>query len=162
MMQFTIASTTNHPKTNEQTNNKPANKYTNKIATSLVEHMTGLVYSHWSGAGIMGADDRQMMTVFTVQPSFHHRHKPSILPSSANVQSHLTSSFADDDNPSWYWVCRVQMVEWRLDCKNYRHLTVVGLHDTGPSFLLLQVAVDSRRLLVHKQISWSCPCSSPY
>ena len=24
------------------------------------------------------------------------------------------------------------MVEWRLDCENYRHLTVVGLHDTGP------------------------------
>ena len=26
------------------------------------------------GAGIMEADDRQMTTVFTVQPSFHHRH----------------------------------------------------------------------------------------
>ena len=25
-------------------------------------------------AGIMEADDRQMTTVFTVQPSFHHRH----------------------------------------------------------------------------------------
>ena len=24
------------------------------------------------------------------------------------------------------------MVEWRLDCENCRHLTVVGLHDTGP------------------------------
>ena len=27
-----------------------------------------------SGAGIMEADDRQVTTVFTVQPSFHHRH----------------------------------------------------------------------------------------
>ena len=43
-----------------------------------------LGYSHaegWSnstvgqpGAGIMEADDRQVTTVFTVQPSFHHRH----------------------------------------------------------------------------------------
>ena len=35
-------------------------------------------------------------------------------------------------NASWYWVCRVLMVEWRLDCENCRHLTVAGLHDTGP------------------------------
>ena len=28
------------------------------------------------------------------------------------------------------------MVEWRLDCENCRHLTVVGLHDTGPRSLL--------------------------
>ena len=71
------------------------------------------------------------------------------LPSSANAQSHLTSSFADDGNASWYsvhlassstddgnasWysVCRVPIVEWRLDCENCRHLTVVGLQDTGP------------------------------
>ena len=27
-----------------------------------------------SGAGIMETDDRQVTTVFTVQPSFHHRH----------------------------------------------------------------------------------------
>ena len=27
-----------------------------------------------AGAGIMEADDRQMSTVFTVQPSFHHWH----------------------------------------------------------------------------------------
>ena len=32
--------------------------------------------SHLSspGAGIMEADDRQVTTVFTLQPSFHHRH----------------------------------------------------------------------------------------
>ena len=29
---------------------------------------------HKAGAGIMEADDCQVTTVFTVQPSFHHRH----------------------------------------------------------------------------------------
>ena len=32
------------------------------------------------------------------------------LTSSANVQSRLTSSFADDGNASWYSVCRVPIV----------------------------------------------------
>ena len=51
------------------------------------------------------------------------------------MQSHLTSSFADDDNASWYSVCRVPMVEWRLDCENCWHLMVIDLHDTGPMCL---------------------------
>ena len=54
------------------------------------------------------------------------------LPSSANDEVRCDCTFADDGNASWYWVCRVPMVEWRLDCENCRHLTVVGLHDTGP------------------------------
>ena len=29
---------------------------------------------HQPGPGIMESDDRQVTTVFTVQPSFHHRH----------------------------------------------------------------------------------------
>ena len=58
------------------------------------------------------------------------------LPSSANVQSHLTSSFADDGNASWYSVCRVPMVEWWFDCEDCRPVTVVGLHDTGPWSIL--------------------------
>ena len=66
-------------------------------------------------------------TIGTQQIEYHEA-----LPSSENVQSLLTSSFADDGNASWYSVCRVSMVEWRLDCENRRHLTVVGLHDTGP------------------------------
>ena len=69
-------------------------------------------------------------TIGTRQTKYHE-----VLPSSANVQSHLTSSFADDGNASWYSVCRVPMVEWRLHCENCRHLTVVGLHFTGPSLL---------------------------
>ena len=32
------------------------------------------------------------------------------IPSSANVQPHLASSFAVDGNASWYSVCRVPMV----------------------------------------------------
>ena len=52
------------------------------------------------GAGIMEADDRQVTTVFTVQPYFHHwdikTEYHETLPLSANVQSHLTSSFTDD------------------------------------------------------------------
>ena len=66
-------------------------------------------------------------TIDTRQTEYHEA-----LPLSANVQSHLTSSFADDGNPSWYSVCRVPMLEWWLDGENCRHLTVVGLHDTGP------------------------------
>ena len=84
----------------------------------------------------MEAENCQVTTVFTVQPSFHHRHSTNqyheALPSSTNMQSHLTSSFADDGNPSWYSVCRVPMVEWRLDRENCRHLMVVSRHDTGP------------------------------
>ena len=65
-------------------------------------------------------------TIGTRQTEYHEA-----LPSSANVQSHLTS-FADNGSASWNSVCRVPMVEWRLDCEDCRHLTVVGLHDTGP------------------------------
>ena len=97
---------------------------------------SGELMFRWPGAGIMEDDDRQVTTVFTVQTSFHHRHSLTeyheALLSLANVQSHLTSSFADDGTASWYSVCRVPMVEWRLDCENCRHLTVVVLHDTGP------------------------------
>ena len=56
------------------------------------------------GVGIMEADDLQVTTVFTVQPSFtigtRQTEYHEALPSSANVQPHLTSSFADDGNAS--------------------------------------------------------------
>ena len=102
---------------------------------SQPQKQTAQLTLSWPGAGIMEADYRQMTTVFTVQPSFHHRTRQrenhEALPSSANVQSHFTSSFADDGNASWHSICRVPMMEWRMDCKNCRHLTVVSLHDTG-------------------------------
>ena len=49
------------------------------------------------------------------------------------MQTRLISSFADDGNASWYSVCRMPIVEWRLDCENCHHFRVVGLHDTGLS-----------------------------
>ena len=84
------------------------------------------------GTGIMEADDLSSQsnphsTIGTRQTEYHEA-----LPSSQNVQSHLTSSFADDGNASRFSVCRVPMVEWGLDCEECRHLTVVGLHDTSP------------------------------
>ena len=72
------------------------------------------------------------------------------LSSSANVRSHLTSSFADYGNASWYSLCRVPTVEWRLDCEICRHLTVVGLRDTGPCskvYLHETEHADGHRLL---------------
>ena len=66
-------------------------------------------------------------TIGTRQTEYHEA-----LPLSANIQSHLTSSFADDGNASWCSICRVLVVEWRLDCENCCHLMVVGLYDTGP------------------------------
>ena len=37
------------------------------------------------GAGIMEADDRQVTTVFTVQPSFHHRHSTNPVSRSVTI-----------------------------------------------------------------------------
>ena len=64
-------------------------------------------------------------TIGTRQTEYHEA-----LPSLANVQSHLTSSFANDGNS----VCRAPMVVWRLDCENCCYSTVIGLHDTGPRY----------------------------
>ena len=54
------------------------------------------------------------------------------LPSSANDKVRCDCTSADNGSASWYSVCRVPMVEWRLDCEKCRHLTVVGLHDASP------------------------------
>ena len=61
-------------------------------------------------------------TIGTRQTEYH-----KVLQSSTNVQSHLTSSFADNGNASWYSVCRVPMVEWRLDCEDCRHLSSASM-----------------------------------
>ena len=67
-------------------------------------------------AGIMEADkttkwrqfsqSNRHSTISTRQTQYHEA-----LPSSVNVQPHLTSSFADDSNASWYSVCRVTVVD---------------------------------------------------
>ena len=65
-------------------------------------------------------------TIGTRQTEYHEA-----LPSSVNDEVRCDCMFADDGNASWYSVCRLPMVEWRLDCEDCSHLTVVGLHDTG-------------------------------
>ena len=97
------------------------------------------------GAGLCGWGITSISTVYESwgrRPSSDDSfHSPTVIPPSAlnklsimkcYVQSHLTSSFADNGMASWYSVCWVPIVEWQLDSENYRHLTVVGLHDTGP------------------------------
>ena len=69
-------------------------------------------------------------TIGTRQTEYHEA-----LSSSANDEVKCDCTFADDDNASWYSVCRVAMVEWRLDCGDCHHLMVVGLHDAGPRFV---------------------------
>ena len=66
-------------------------------------------------------------TIGTQQTEYHEA-----LTSSTNDEVRYDCTFADDGNTSSHSVCRVPMVEWRLDCINCRHLTVVGLNDTGP------------------------------
>ena len=58
-----------------------------------------------------------------------------VLPLLANDEVRCDCMFANVGNASWYLVCRVPMVEWRLHCENCRHLMVVGLHDTGPWYV---------------------------
>ena len=58
------------------------------------------VYSK-HGVGITEADDRQVTTVFTVQPSFHHRHSTNRVSQSVTiVGKRAVTSFADDGNAS--------------------------------------------------------------
>ena len=66
-------------------------------------------------------------TIGTPQTEYHEA-----LPSSTNDDVRCDCTFADNRNASRYLVCRVPMVECRLDCEKCRYLTVVGLHDTGP------------------------------
>ena len=88
-----------------------------------------------SGGGLLPAawwqfsQSNRHSTIGTRQTEYHEA-----LPLPANDEVRCDFTFAGDGNASWYSVCRVSMVEWRLDCENCRHLTVVGLHDTGPWF----------------------------
>ena len=87
-----------------------------------------------TGAGIMEcikwrqlSQSKRHPTIGIRQTEYHEA-----LPSSANDEVRCDCTFADGGNDSWHSVCRVPMVEWRLDCENCRHLMVVGFHDTGP------------------------------
>ena len=63
-----------------------------------------------------------------IQQTEYHK----ALPSSANDEVRYDCTFTDNGYASWYSVSQLPMVEWRLDCEKCRHLTVVGLHNTGP------------------------------
>ena len=52
-------------------------------------------------------------TIGTQETEYHEA-----LPSSAVDKVRCDCTFADDANASWYSICRVPMVEWRLDCNN--------------------------------------------
>ena len=105
------------------------------------------------GVGIMEADDRQVTTVFTVQPSFHHRHStnPSIMKRYHRQRTY--SHTPPRRSPTMVTlhdtrVCRTPMVERRLDCENCGHLTVVGFHDTGPKLRVCKKTFHS----IHGQL----------
>ena len=66
-------------------------------------------------------------TISTRQTEYHEA-----LPSSANDEVRCDCTFTNNGNALWHSVCWMLMVEWRLDCEDCRHLTVVGLHNTGP------------------------------
>ena len=127
------------------------------VAKRIQQRKQTLVWLRYtSGTVIMEADDRQVTTVFTVQPSFHHWHSTTkyheVLPLSVNNEVRCDCKLADGGNASWYSVCWVPMVEWRLDCEDCRHLTVVSLHDTGPRWNTRTALYLSDNVVVE---SWS-------
>ena len=88
----------------------------------------GLVGLSWRPTTVKWCQFSQSNTVHRHSTTEYHE----ALPSSANDEVRCDCTFADDGNASWYSVCRVPVVVWRLDCENCRHLTVVCLYDTGP------------------------------
>ena len=93
---------------------------------------TAATWGRYHGDRRPSSDDSLRSPIVIPPSALEKTEYHEALPSSVNVQSHLTSSFAVDGNASWYSVCWVTRLEWRLSCENCRHLTVVGLHDTGP------------------------------
>ena len=81
------------------------------------------------------------------------------LPSSANVQSLLTSSFADDANASWHSVCRVPELGmtvglWKLSSLDDRRPPWYR-----PQFSHFSDEVNSAELLSMFQVAWSAHLS---
>ena len=60
------------------------------------------VLKHLGPVSCIEADDRQVTTVFTVQPSFHHRHSTNRVSGSVTIVGERRSdcTFADDGNAS--------------------------------------------------------------
>ena len=99
----------------------------------LVIHRSSFEVLGWIHDFHQGPVSWRLTTIKWQQFSQSNRHSTigtrqneynEALPSSANVQSHLTSLFDDDGNASWYLVCRVRwwndgwtvktVVTWRL------------------------------------------------
>ena len=73
-----------------------------------IRHYLGHARGRYHGGRRPSSDEfSQFNRHSTTQQTKYHE----ALPLSANVQSHLTSSFADDGDASCYSVCRVPMVE---------------------------------------------------
>ena len=59
------------------------------------------------------SQSNRLSTIGIRQTEYHEA-----LPSSANDEVRCDCTFADYGSASWYSVCRVPMVEWRLDCED--------------------------------------------
>ena len=93
----------------------------------FLKEQSDLTWGRFHGGRRPFSQSNRHSTFGTRQTEYHEA-----LPPSANDEVRCDCTFADDGNASWYSVCRMPMVEWRLDCEDCHHLTVVGLHDTGP------------------------------
>ena len=102
----------------------------------------------WRSTTVKWWQSSRHSTIGARQTEYHEA-----LPSSANHEVRCDSTFTDDGNASWYSVCSVPMVEWRLNCP---HLTVVGLHDTGPWTLKPTCLRGPMRLLKKKKNISKC------
>ena len=70
-------------------NNQPINKHQRLKEGCWTPRYTPH-WPHGPGAGIMEDDDRRVTTVFTVQPSFHHRHSTNRISRSATIVGETT------------------------------------------------------------------------
>ena len=98
------------------------------------------------------SQSNRQSTIGTQQTECHEA-----LPLSANDEVRCDCTFTDDGNASWYSVCRVPMVDWRLDSENCCDLTVGGLHDTSPrcSKMKLVIQGGKARTICLEITQWS-------
>ena len=116
----------------------------------VLQHLSVLPLCHQGShclvpeTGIMEADHRQVTTVFTVQPSFHHRHLTNQVSWSVTIFGERAVTPHLVVHRRWWRFMVLGLSsadgEWWLDCENCCYLTVVGLHDTGPwSFMFIDL-----------------------
>ena len=124
----------------------------------------------------MEVDDRQVTTVFTVQPSFHHRHSTNPVSWSVNDRRRTTRWDVTARSPTMVALHGTRFVEcrWWNDGLTVVILTIVGLRDTGPWFGcgffsaaqirklsdLRQVSPDRVEIEWSCSVRWTCPTQS--